>query len=221
MKTAFALSILALGGKLTADTTHTALTDVDLAYGAPATEAANPTLEHRNHRLVGRMTFNCTGTGKDKACWNAYTTDDITTKCRSTCSSSLAMVNCLTTAGHVNRLGWVGAPRIDGVGFPYLGTTNASELNNASLVCFKDGICPRLDQYMTCFQCGVDNSNMSKSDNDYWVEYLNKDLPGIDSLCKTLGTSTANYTSIVVNGAMTATVGSVLLAFGVAVASFL
>ena len=74
---------------------------------------------------------------------------------------------------------------------------------------------------MTCFQCGVDNTSYGKVSKTLWVQYLNDDLPGIDSLCKAIGATTSNYTMVVVNGAMQTGASSALLALGVVVASLL
>jgi len=128
------------------------------------------------------------------------------------------MINCLTVAGHITSFE-EDAPRIAGNGYPFFG--NTSNLNDASLACYKNNICPKLGEYVSCFQCNVDaRINLVASGREDATKSVNRDLPRISSLCEKVGVS-VKYTSVVVNGAMTATAGSILLAFGVAVASFL
>jgi len=140
------------------------------------------------------------------------------------------MVNCLTAAGPVSDFAYLGAPRV-WAGFPFFGTmnsstyyfgTNASRLNNASQTCFKDSICPRVDNYASCFQCVLDHSNQTKAVSTDAVKYYNNDIVGLKSLCGGVGVTPSNHTEVVYSGARTtAAAGSLLLAVGVAIASCL
>lgn len=116
----------------------------------------------------------------------------------------------------------LGYPRIYW-GLPFLDTPMS--LTDASHACFKDSICPRLDNYASCFQCAVHNSKEDLKDDtkDLFVKLYDSDMTRNKKICESIGVTASKHTEVVYNGPRTtaAAVGPLLIALGVAVAACL
>jgi len=225
MKAVFALALLSVGGKLRArpTTAQQQYADTNPAFAAPAPDAGPNHNKHLND-LVARSNRTSSGEGRNTTYWWTYTTDDVTEACRSDCSSTIDMINCLTKADAQtyplsNNI--VGQPKVGYGNIPSLGSTK--DLGKASQTCYKDDICPKLNEYAVCMQCIADKEGSLQSImKEPFVNNTNKDMAELKPFCESVGTAAANYTQLVINGARTtAAAGSFLIAFGVAVASFL
>jgi len=204
IKTLLALAVIAAGGESItkiANAPRPTVADGITAFGAPSMNSRPIALSKRE--------WYCEKTNTPvNNCTNVEYPEGTPQKCRDACLSSWAASACIKQAS--------------GNYVPDLTFNPTEEPNNQTLECYRNILCPKFGEYVSCWQCILDHAPLTGNvTKESMVNTINEALPELPAYCQSIGVNASSYTPLVAGARSTAVSGSLLLVFGVAAASLL